>query len=526
MKLVIIVILTGILFSAICLAQYPDTLWTYELLSQCYGSPACADIDNDGYLEIVFGTYFDDEHAYALNAEDGSLLWRFDVGGGPLDAAPVIADLDSDDTLEIIIPASWGIIFCLNPAGEIKWRYPSTGYIECIDSPPSVADIDGDGKLEVIFGAWYGKLYVLDGADGSLVWQKTYCDTGYIQSAPCILDCDGDGELDIAFGMYGGDCKVYAVSGSDGDTLWTFQADDRMYSGPATADIDLDGTPELVIGDYSGKVYALDAQDGSLIWQNELAYYIFPPVTIAELVPDSLGPEILCAETDLFCLSANGEIIWTYHTGNLIDRGAVVAEIDGDDNLEVIFGSSDGNLYVLDGENGNLVWQFTTGEDYPIENAPIVADFDNDGNVDIFFIGGRGYSDTIPNYGRAYAITAGPGDGEIWTMYRHDRYRTGYLMGGPSAIEPEQANTPANIDIEIEPNPFNQNCKISISEPNPDNQSRRINIFDLSGKLIYQKSGIGSKIIWTPERTIGSGLYIVQIAGDNFSLFTKVVFIR
>jgi outer membrane protein assembly factor BamB len=68
------VLLSGILESGT--AQTPDTMWTYELLSQCYGSPACGDIDNDGYLEIVFGTYFDDEHAYALNAEDGSLLWR------------------------------------------------------------------------------------------------------------------------------------------------------------------------------------------------------------------------------------------------------------------------------------------------------------------------------------------------------------------------------------------------------------------------------------------------------------------
>jgi outer membrane protein assembly factor BamB len=178
-RAVLIILLMLSCFLSGSFAQVPDTIWTYDLLAQCFGSPACADIDFDGYLEIVFGTYFDDEHAYALNAEDGSLHWRFDVGGGPLDAAPVIADVDLDDSLEVIIPASWGIIFCLSGNGELEWRYPQSGWIECIDSPPAVADVDEDGLPEVIFGAWYGKLYVLNGEDGSVAWQQTYDADGY-----------------------------------------------------------------------------------------------------------------------------------------------------------------------------------------------------------------------------------------------------------------------------------------------------------------------------------------------------------
>jgi outer membrane protein assembly factor BamB len=430
--------------------QVPDTIWTHDLLAQCFGSPACADIDFDGYLEIVFGTYFDDEHAYALNAEDGSLHWRFDVGGGPLDAAPVIADVDLDDSLEVIIPASWGIIFCLSGNGELEWRYPQSGWIECIDSPPAVADVDEDGLPEVIFGAWYGKLYVLNGEDGSVAWQRTYDADGYVQSAPCILDCNSDGHLDIVITMFRGDCKIYAVSGQNGDTIWTYQAADWMYSGAATADIDLDSLPELVIGDFSGAVFALNAEDGSFIWQRSIGTYVFPPITIAELVDTSYGLEILAADNDLYCISSTGNIIWTYPTSELIDRGAVVAEIDGDNPVEVVFASSDLNLRVVNGEDGSLVWSFATDPDYPIENAPIIADFDNDGWVDIFCIGGRGYSDTIPNYGRAYAIRAGIGGGDSWTMYRHDIYRTGYQYGGPiTGVTCEYLPGDANMYIGI-----------------------------------------------------------------------------
>ena len=513
----IILIITGMVF-----AQVPSRLWTHELLSHCYGSPACADIDGDGYLEIVFGTYFDDEHAYALNAEDGSELWRFDVGGGPLDAAPVIFDVDGDDSLEVIIPASWGIVYCLSSTGYVEWRYPPSGYIDCIDSPPAIADTDEDGFPEVVFGAWFGKVYVLNGEDGSLVWERTYCDTGYIQSAPCILDCDDDGHLDIVVAMFRGDCKVYALNGQTGDTLWTYQAADWMYAGAATSDIDEDGLPELVIGDYSGTVFALNAEDGSLIWERTLATYIFPPVTIAELVPDSPGPEILAAEYTLFCLASTGDTLWTVPTGGMIDRGAIVVEIDGDSHPEVVFGSTDLYLRVVNGEDGSPVWEYETDYGYPIENAPIAADFDLDGWIDIFCIGGRGYSDTIPNYGRAYAIKAGPGCENEWTMYRHDIYRTGCLNGGPTEVCESPCYLPKETEMELYPNPFNSSLNVHIAGVGAPirapGQIASLKIFDITGRRVGdlplpsapESSEGPTPAIWTPEDGLSSGIYMIE----------------
>ncbi|MBN2542136.1 PQQ-binding-like beta-propeller repeat protein [bacterium] len=539
----VISVLFLVLFATTAFAQVPDTLWTYELLSHCYGSPACADIDFDGYLEIVFGTYFDDEHAYCLNAEDGSLKWRYYTGGGPLDAAPVIADVDLDGSLEVIIPASWGIMFCFNGDGSVQWIYPRYDYVECIDSPPSVTDVDGDNRPEVIFGAWYGKVYVLNGEDGSLLWERCYCEDGYVQSAPCILDCNMDGDLDIVIGMFRGDCKLYALHGADGETLWTYQADDWMYAGAATADIDLDGLPELVVGDYSGKVFALEAEDGSFKWERSIGYYVFPPVTIAELNDEYSGPEILAAENELYCLSADGSIIWDYPTGGLIDRGAVVAEVDGDEDLEVIFGSSDCYLYVLNGEDGSLVWRYYTGSGYPIENAPVVADFDLDGWVDIFFIGGHGTSDTVPNYGRAYAVRAGPGNGETWTMYRHDAYRSGYLEGGPAESIEQQSIIPDRFDILCYPNPFNSVVTIAIGgalnltplhTTTPHTTSLQVDIFDINGRLVWNldspwllsPDSYSLSFSWQPDPSIPTGIYLIKVEIGKQNTTRKVIYLK
>lgn len=522
--LLIIIWVTGVY------AQIPETLWTRQLQSQCYGSPACADIDGDGYLEIVFGTYFDDEHAYALNAEDGSIKWRFDVGGGPLDAAPVIADVDLDDSLEVIIPASWGIVFCLKANGAVQWRYPRSGYIECIDSPPAIADVDEDGLPEIIFGAWYGKLYVLNAENGTLCWQKTLDAAGYIQSEPCILDCNSDGHLDMVVGLFRGNHKLYALNGQSGDTLWTYQASDWMYHGPATADIDMDGLPELVVGDYSGTVYALNAENGTQIWQRHLGSYIFAPVTIAELISSSPGPEILTAITStLYCLSASGNTRWSFPTGGDIERGAIVAEIDGDQGIEVIFGSQDRFLRVVNGENGTTVWSFATDSGYPIGNAPITADFDNDGWKEVFCIGGRGYSDTIGNYGKAYAVKAGPGAGNGWTMFRHDPYRTGYQYGGQSGIpENNQASANSFYYMTNYPNPFNNFTTINFILAKPGTIT--LEIYDILGRKIetlhkgFKPAGQNQAIWNSQDRT--SGIYFYKLRTSNFTETKKLLLIK
>ena len=46
---------------------------------------AAGGIDGDGKLEVVFGAYYNDEHLYAINAEDGSVLWTYKNLDGPIE---------------------------------------------------------------------------------------------------------------------------------------------------------------------------------------------------------------------------------------------------------------------------------------------------------------------------------------------------------------------------------------------------------------------------------------------------------
>ena len=419
-------------------------LWTFDMNSSAYGGGAIDDIDNDEKMEIVFGTYMGDSHIYAINAENGTLLWKFYAGPGPIDASVKICDITGNGFKEVIFAGSGsgymqsgtqgaGIIHVLNGTnGEVVWEY-NTDY--CTDSPVVIVDIDQDDTKEVIYGAWkenddLGYVRILNGKTGALE-QKIGGFDGYIQSGPTILDLDGNGQLDIVIATFQGDNKIYAINGSTFDILWSFQANDWMYHGGSFADIDGDGLLEISIGSYDDRVYVLNAEDGSLEWSFDVGSYILAPTSLADVNHDG-NVEVIAATNSLHVLSYDGTSqLWSYPTGGLIWRGASIADIDGDGRLDVCFASEDGILRVLNGTTGSEVWSFDVEADYgntfEIDHAPIIADFNDDGYLDVFIAGGYGVYPPDDNYGRAYAFSIGNGTGVGWKMFRHDLRNSGYL---------------------------------------------------------------------------------------------------
>ena len=79
MKSIIMFICFVILTLKIAEAQTPRILWWFDTNDSSFGQTAMDDIDNDGKYELVFGCYRNDSLIYALNAEDGSLLWKFNT---------------------------------------------------------------------------------------------------------------------------------------------------------------------------------------------------------------------------------------------------------------------------------------------------------------------------------------------------------------------------------------------------------------------------------------------------------------
>jgi len=507
-------------------AQTPQIKWWYDLFDSSFGQSAAGDIDKDGKLEIVFGCYRNDSSIYALNGEDGSLLWKYNThtisAEGCNDVAMLLYDIDNDDTLEVIAPSSCNPkTFCLRgKTGAVQWASPTAGS----DSPPTIADIDNDGKPEILHGGFDGHVLCLNAEDGSQAWSKTVFSNSWVQTAPTIVDLDGDGQLDFVAGTWAfspDTSRIYAYRASNQTLLWSKAVADYIYHGTATADIDNDGKPELIVGDYSGKLYALNGENGSTLWEYQASVYIGAPATIADVNHDGNCDVIFCDAYGVGALSNTGGLIWYYNIPGVATafRGVAVADIDGDNQLDVVFGTSKGHVIVLKGSNGNVIWDMDLaahiGKTFDIDHAPLVADFDQDGKIDIFVVGGHSeYPNFQNNYGRAYLITAGTGTGPDWLMFQHDEKRQSNLCGAPVGVEPIIASQ--NVSLNLLPNPATNYIEIESSEDGD------ITLCDVFGQINISKTMHGGYIRFDVSG-LKTGLYFVTLKTTKGTVVRKML---
>jgi hypothetical protein len=104
-------------------------------------------IDNDNELEIVVA---DDEliHAWKSN---GEYLPNFPISCATLrmeNQVPLLADVDSDSDIEIIVGSYRGKIYAYNNDGTVVFGFPLR--IDGMRGTPCISDIDFDGKNEII----------------------------------------------------------------------------------------------------------------------------------------------------------------------------------------------------------------------------------------------------------------------------------------------------------------------------------------------------------------------------------------
>ena len=128
-----------------CYSSWCETGW--------YSSPAVADLDGDGRMEVIGGAY----SIFALNGEDGTDHWGapVDPEGGRVWPGIAVADLDGDGGAEIISAHGSGYVHVFGADGSIRWtRRPTENELRGL----SVDDLDADGSPEIIVtGAVYGR---------------------------------------------------------------------------------------------------------------------------------------------------------------------------------------------------------------------------------------------------------------------------------------------------------------------------------------------------------------------------------
>ncbi|MCC7302837.1 MAG: VCBS repeat-containing protein [Bacteroidia bacterium] len=510
------------LMSLPAFAQTPGIKWWYDTQDASFGQSAAGDIDGDGMLEIVFGCYRNDSCVYALNGNDGTLLWKYNThppnAEGCNDVAPVIFDVDGDGSLEVIVPSSCNpVTFCFNgPNGTVQWQCSTRGS----DSPPTIADVDNDTKPEILHGEFGGYVKCINAENGTQAWELPVDLNSWIQTAPTLADLDNNGQIDFVVGTwnFNGLDSIYAYRGDNQLLLWSYPVHDYMYHGTAVTDLDNDGKPELLIGSYNDTLYCINGENGTTAWKYKASGgYIGSPATVADLDNDGICEVIFASSYQVTALTASGTLKWQYNNPGFEQsfRGVAISDITNDAYPDVIFGTDGGKVRALNGNNGSLIWTVDLAAhygdpDFELDHAPLVADFDGDDTLDVFIVGGHAeYPNFQNDFGRAYLISAGKGNGPDWLMFQRDVYRQSSLCTYSSVGVQESAGSPP---LTVFPNPFSGSANIVLASPVTHAE---LNVYDLNGQRVKHLAGISGQSIVLERSDLPAGMYFLHLTENE-----------
>ncbi|MCD4682931.1 MAG: FG-GAP-like repeat-containing protein, partial [Bacteroidales bacterium] len=382
---------------------YPN--WPIELIGSSQRGGIYCNLDEDDDLEIIYNV---GQQVYAWNV-DGTEVdgWPVQVQLYP-NGAPAFGDIDGDSEGEVVVSTATpgtgaqGRIFAFEKDGTTVSGFPvilGGGATKT----PVLADLDGDDILEIIveersYPDGYVGVYKGDGS--SYPGFPVMLD--YIPgSTVAVGDITGDNIPEIVAESY---YSIYAFD-VNGNVLEGFPftpGNDRVfsYSSPVLADLDGDGKREILAGDHSlsagnGAVHVLK-YDGSVFpgWPRYTGYWIYGPPAVGDIDGDNsldiaIGDQVLSGSpvSKVFVWDKDGTYLPGWPVSNIwsVNNQIIIADLDGDNLVELMWDdNTNSGIYLGYNHDGTPMsgWPLTvTGSSFFMN--PFVADVNNDGILDL-----------------------------------------------------------------------------------------------------------------------------------------------
>jgi len=389
-----------------CYSSWCETSW--------YSSPAAADLDGDGSIEVIGAAYT----LFVLNGLTGELKWSRPASGsgGRVWPGVGLADLEGDGDLEILTAHGGGYLRALDHLGNVLWTvHPVSEEFRSL----ALGDLDGNGDLEIVVGR--AKL------DRFNAW--VYEHTGSLRSGwPQMSGSEGSAagiyNDTIGLGDLDGDQMLELVIPSDTITIAAYEANGvQMPTNPLYHDHsghDMDLWAEVPA--YIDLAYETRGWGPCYEEFTPRANFAIGPANVVDLNQDGVKevvaignvhnchtspytdlyhtPYILNTDRTRFNTGGFNWITPPINTGaplsmnyNVIENIApnpVTVDLDNDGISEVLFPSYDGKIHAFwldQDEHANWPYSVYSPAEgfYRFPSEPVVADLDGNGSTEVIF---------------------------------------------------------------------------------------------------------------------------------------------
>ena len=339
-------------------------LWRYKTKGRSIPAPVT---DSNGM--IYFGGL--DGIVYALSAADGKLNWSFQTQGPVLSSPTVASGL-------VYVGSSDGNLYALDAQkGTLIWHYhagPATVAVDVHTVVVSNGVIYGSSNDNVEFSY----LFALDAKSGKQLWSVQVKDqnftapqvnSGIIYIASWALEHQGGPDIR--------DSYVYAYNANNGSLIWrSDKVGDFILAAPTVAN------GIIYIGSQDTFLYALDAKTGHRQWRHNVGGIIYTPLSLvngvvyAGVLPSVKGDatsrtnDATQSDGSIVALNAtNGSLIWQHTIANYTGTSLVVF------NQVIYVGSAkDDLIHALRTTDASEIWSHQDNVPAGVyTNAPITA---------------------------------------------------------------------------------------------------------------------------------------------------------
>jgi hypothetical protein len=181
-------------------------------------SPAVGYLDGAGdtQLEIVIPAMNDSLYVIESNgARRAGFPVHIVTSGNSRAPSPALADMDRDGKLDIVMASTDGTVHVFNGLGAAVPPWPAAGVrfstltSSACESSPVVADINGDHWPDVVIGGEDAVLSGFSGATAQLLPGFPIPVGAEVRGTPALCDCDFDGKSEIVLADWDGNLYMW-----------------------------------------------------------------------------------------------------------------------------------------------------------------------------------------------------------------------------------------------------------------------------------------------------------------------------